>query len=132
MSRVERNAEIQAKKKRSARLTIIRDCAVVLVCLLLVLTYVSSTSQITTEPEYAYAGGTSKEIPVFLIGIPIDEETTEETGADGQEKQADQDGQEKQTDQDDHEAEPVVVGKLVRGSTVRKLIDFKEIDGVMY
>ena len=132
MSRVERNAEIQAKKKRSARLAIIRDCAVVLVCLLLVLTYVSSTSQITTEPEYAYAGGTSKEIPVFLIGIPIDEETTEETGADGQEKQADQDGQEKQTDQDDHEAEPVVVGKLVRGSTVRKLIDFKEIDGVMY
>lgn len=124
VSRAERNAIKEAEKKRSARLIVLRDCAVVLICMFLVFAYVSSTSQITTEPEYAFAGGTSKNVPVYLIGIP-DEETSEEADAE-------EDESEDHDSQDGREAEPVVVGKLVRGSTVKKLIDFKELNGVMY
>ena len=78
MSRAERNALREAEKKHTARLHKIRDCAVIFACLILVFVYISSLSKITPEPEYVYAGGTSKDVPVYLIGLPADKEDAED------------------------------------------------------
>ena len=51
--------------------------------MIMVFIYVSTVSKITPEPEYAYAGSTRKDVPVYLIGIPLeDEEAAEETAGD--------------------------------------------------
>ena len=85
MSRVERNARREAEKKRAARRVRVRDVVVIFACLIMALAYVSSLSKITPEPEYVFAGGSSKEVPVYLIGIPVDdEEGSEETAEAGQ------------------------------------------------
>ncbi|MBQ6438967.1 MAG: hypothetical protein IJJ06_02370 [Mogibacterium sp.] len=118
MSRAERNARKESQKKRRRRLIRAGNCVVVLACMILVFAYISKLSIITPEPEYVFAGGTSKNVPVYLIGIPVmDEETSDETS---------------EQVQRDSAAEAVKVGKLVRGSSVKKLIGNKKIDGVNY
>ena len=78
MSRVERNALREAEKKRSTRLLRIRDCVIIFALLMMVLAFVSGLGVITPEPEYVFVGGTAKDVPVYLIGIPLDEEETGE------------------------------------------------------
>ena len=121
MSRAERNSISEKEKKHTARLRIVRDCVIIFVCLVMVLAYFSALSKITPEPEYAFAAGTEKDVPVYLIGIPIDEENTEaEEPAEGE------------SDQESTDAEAVEVGRLVRGTAVKKLIGFEDVDGVRY
>ncbi len=118
MSRTARNAEKESEIRKAARLIRARDCAVIFACLIFVFGYVSSLSKITPEPEYAFAGGTSKDVPVYLIGIPDNgEETPEETGGD---------------DPEEDEVKAVKVGEIVRGSSVKKLFGVRTIDGVRY
>lgn len=109
MSRTERNAIREAEKKKAARRFRIRDAVVILVCMIFVFAYISSLSKITPEPEYAYAGGTSKDVAVYLIGIPVEEE-----------------------DQDGAAIKAVKVGNLVRGTSVKRLLGYQDIDGVRY
>lgn len=127
MSRVERNKRTEEEKKRRARLLRVRDCAVIFACLILVFTYVSILGKVTPEPEYVYVGGTTKEVPVYLIGLPLEDEEEKADPEEEGEKQAD--------DQEDHDGssvKAVAIGKLVRGSTVKKLMGFKKVDGVVY
>ena len=119
MTGKERNATEQAEKKRALRLRRIRDCVVIFVCLAMIIAYISSLNVITPEPEYVFAGGTSKDVPVFLIGIPLDEEEITEEAAG-------------ETGAEDDPVEAVEIGRLVRGTSVKKLIGIKEVDGVMY
>lgn len=119
MTGKERNATEQAEKKRALRLRRIRDCVVIFVCLAMIIAYISSLNVITPEPEYVFAGGTSKDVPVFLIGIPLDEEEITEEAAE-------------ETGAEDDPVEAVEIGRLVRGASVKKLIGIKEVDGVMY
>ena len=79
--------------------------------------YISSFSQITPEPEYVFAGAASIRVPVYLIGIPADEKETEEAEGDEHSTQSEK---------------AVEVGKLVRGSSVKKMFGTKEIDGERY
>ena len=123
MSRVERNIKTAEEKKHRARLLIAGNCAVIFACLILMFAYISRLSTITPEPEYVFAGGTSKDVPVYLIGLPLnDEEADEESGEDP-------DGE---SGGNGTSVKAVKVGKLVRGSSVKKLIGIKEIDGVKY
>jgi len=127
MSRVERNKRTEEENKRRARLLRARDCAVIFACLILVFAYISMLSKITPEPEYVYVGGTSKNVPVYLIGIPLeDEEEKAEPEEEGEEQADDQE------EQDGSSVKAVAIGKLVRGSTVKKLMGFKTVDGVVY
>ena len=119
MTGKERNATEQAEKKRALRLRRLRDCVVIFVCLAMIIAYISSLNVITPEPEYVFAGGTSKDVPVFLIGIPLDEEEITEEAAE-------------ETGAEDDPVEAVEIGRLVRGTSVKKLIGIKEVDGVMY
>ena len=119
MTGKERNATEQAEKKRALRLRRLRDCVVIFVCLAMIIAYISSLNVITPEPEYVFAGGTSKDVPVFLIGIPLDEEEITEEAAE-------------ETVEEDDPVEAVEIGRLVRGTSVKKLIGIKEVDGVMY
>ena len=119
MTGKERNATEQAEKKRVVRLRRLRDCVVIFVCLAMIIAYISSLNMITPEPEYVFAGGTSKDVPVFLIGIPLDEEEITEEAAG-------------ETGAEDDPVEAVEIGRLVRGTSVKKLIGIKEVDGVMY
>ena len=119
MTGKERNATEQAEKKRAVRLRRLRDCVVIFVCLAMIIAYISSLNMITPEPEYVFAGGTSKDVPVFLIGIPLDEEEITEEAAG-------------ETGAEDDPVEAVEIGRLVRGTSVKKLIGIKEVDGVMY
>lgn len=114
MSRTERNAQREEEKKRAARLIRIRDCAVIFACLILVFAYVSSLNGITPEPEYVFAGNTSKDVPVYLIGIPVEEEEGEAE------------------DPEEDTVQAVAVGKIIRGSSVKKLLGTKDVDGVRY
>ena len=124
MSRAERNAIKEKEKKRAARLLRIRDCAVILVCTIMMIAYIGSLNSITPEPEYFFVGGASKDVPVYLIGIPLeDEETTEEES----DEQSEETGEEL-----DDSAEAVEIGRLVRGSSVKKLLGTKEVDGIRY
>ena len=124
MSRAERNAIKEKEKKRAARLLRIRDCAVILVCTIMMIAYIGSLNSITPEPEYFFVGGASKDVPVYLIGIPLeDEETTEEES----DEQSEETGEEL-----DDSAEAVEIGRLVRGSSVKKLLGTKDVDGVRY
>ena len=106
MSRVERHAIKEAEKKKTARLLRIRDCAVIFACLIMVFIYISTTSKVTPEPEYVYAGGKTKDVPVYLIGIP----------AEGEES----------------DVKAVEVGQLVRGTSVKKVLGYQVVDGVSY
>ncbi|MBQ3370719.1 MAG: hypothetical protein IJG48_06880 [Mogibacterium sp.] len=106
MSRVERNALREAERKRSTRLFRVRDCVIIFALLMMVLAFVSGLGVITPEPEYVFVGGKVKDVPVYLIGIPLDEEESGEKAAS--------------------------VGTLVRGTSVKKLSGSKEIDGVVY
>ena len=124
MSRAERNAIKEKEKKRAARLLRIRDCSVILVCTIIMIAYIGSLNSITPEPEYFFVGGASKDVPVYLIGIPLeDEETTEEES----DEQSEETGEEL-----DDSAEAVEIGRLVRGSSVKKLLGTKEVDGIRY
>ena len=105
----DRNTAEQMRKKRTVCLFGLRDCAVILACLIMIIAYISSLNQITPEPEYAFAGSSSKDVPVYLIGIPLDEE-----------------------EMTDDPAEAVEIGRIVRGSSVRKLLGTEEVDGVRY
>lgn len=120
MSRVERNEIKNAKKaeekKRSPRLIKVRDVLIIMICLALMLAYISSLSKITPEPEYVFAGGTSKDVPVYLIGIPIEEE----------------EGETAEQDQNASSEKAAAVGTVVRGTSVKKLLGYKDIDGVRY
>ena len=78
MSRVERNAIKEAERKHRSRLRIIVDCVFIFACLILMFVYVSSLSKITPEPEYVFAGGSSKDVPVYLIGLPLNDEEKDE------------------------------------------------------
>ncbi|MBQ6500711.1 MAG: hypothetical protein IJI87_04890 [Mogibacterium sp.] len=106
MSRVERHAIKEAEKKKTARLLRIRDCAVIFACLIMVFIYISTTSKVTPEPEYVYAGGKTKDVPVYLIGIP----------AEGEES----------------DVKAIEVGQLVRGTSVKKVLGYQVVDGVSY
>lgn len=118
MSRTARNTEKETETRKAARLIRARDCAVIFACLIFVFGYISSLSKITPEPEYAFAGGTSNNVPVYLIGIPDnDEETPEEAGGE---------------DPESGEVKAIKVGEIVRGSSVKKLFGVKELDGVRY
>ena len=117
MSRVERNISKEAEKKKAARLRRVRDCAVIFACMIMVFIYISAQNQITPEPEYAFVGSKTKTASVYLIGIPLeDEETAEENAGDDQ----------------DEPAKAVRVGKLVRGTSVKRLLGYKDVDGVRY
>ena len=122
MSRTERNAVKQAEKKRAVRLLRLRDCVVVLVCVIMALAYIGSLNQITPEPEYAFVGGTSKDVPVYLIGIPVEDEDVAEEVPEGSTAE----------ESKDTPAEAVEIGRLVRGTSVKKLLGTKEIDGAVY
>lgn len=146
MSRTERNAIKEAEKKRAARLRRVRDCAVIFICLIFAFAYISTLSVITPEPEYLFAGGTSKNVPLYLIGIP--QESEEDTAnAETAEKGASdaETAEEGQTDAKDTQESPaestadeepalkaVKAGELVRGSEVKRLTGIEVIDGVRY
>ena len=144
MSRVERNAIKEAERKHRSRLRIIVDCVFIFACLILMFVYVSSLSKITPEPEYVFAGGSSKDVPVYLIGLPLNdeekeaseesdaepaEETSEETAAEPAEETPEEAAEEQE---EDPSVEAVEIGTVVRGSSVKKLIGTKEVDGVVY
>ena len=151
MSRAERNARREEEKKQRTHLARARNCVVIFACLLLVLalfSYIRPVT-ITPEPEYSFAGGTSKDVPVYLIGLPLDEEDAEEAADDAQSdendaqeaadnSQSDEEVPEEaqQSDQDetpaDRSEEAVEVGTVVRGSSVKKLVGYKDVDGVRY
>ncbi len=135
MSRVERNALKENKNKHSARLLRARDCAVIFACLIMVFAYISSLSKITPEPEYVYAGGTSKDVPVYLIGIPVENEETAEETAEGEtaeeskEEKPEEAGEKEQSGTD---IKAVEIGKIVRGASVKKLMGYEDLEGVRY
>ncbi len=118
MSRTERNKRIEEKLKRTSRLRLAIDCVVIFTCLAAALIYVGTQNTITPEPEYVYAGGTSKDVPVYLIGIPIEEDE-------------DSEGEEAET-AGGGSVQAVSVGTITRGTTVKKTLDSKELDGVRY
>ena len=94
-----------------------RDCAVIFACLIMVIAYISSQNMITPEPEYFFAGSSSKDVPVYLIGLPLEDEENEEAGTENT---------------GESPAEAVEIGRIVRGSSVKKLLGTKEVDGVRY
>ena len=102
------------------------DCAVILVLLALAFAYVSTLSVITPEPEYVFAGGKSKSVPVYSIGVPSGETDPEEAEAQeaGEADQAESSGEPAETAEE--------AGRIVRGTSVKKLTGSKEIDGVRY
>lgn len=128
MSRTERNARREEEKKRAARLVRVRDVAVIFACLIFALAYVSSLSKITPEPEYVYAGAKSENVPVYLIGIPAEEGTSEEGTAESGEETGETAGE---TDEEET-VKAVKIGQIVRGTSVKKLLGTKEIDGIRY
>ena len=146
MSRTERNARREAEKRKTARRLRIRDCAVIFACLVFMFAYISALSTITSEPEfipeYVFAGNTSKNVPVYLIGIPIEEEEAADEKGNGQKEEtsqetAEENGEETAEEvaaegQDSRTVKAVKVGKLVRGSSVKKLLGYQEVDGVVY
>ena len=124
MSRAQRNAIREEEKKHAARRLRIRDCVVILVCLAAVFAYISRYSTITPEPEYVFAGGPTKDVPVYLIGVPL-----EEANASGDPAAASDEAAE---EPDERAPQAVEVGSIVRGTSVKKLIGYKVIDGVRY
>ncbi len=133
MSRAQRNALREEEKRHTARLRRVRDCAVIFACLILVFAYISSLSKITPEPEYVFVGGTSKDVSVYLIGLPADkedpEEVPEETGEENAEETAETS---EEAEQEEETVKAVEVGTIVRGSSVKKLIGTRNVDGVIY
>ena len=81
MSRVERNRIREEEKKHRTRLVRVRDFVVIFACLIGMFAYISSLSKITPEPEYVFAGGTTKDVPVYLIGLPLEEDAEEAENA---------------------------------------------------
>ena len=121
MTQKVRNTETESKKRSAVRVRVIRDAAVIFVCLVILMGFAGSRNIITPEPEYAFVGGTSKDVPVYLIGIPVeDEETPDETAEEGS------------GEEDEEDVAAVEVGRLVRGSSVKKLLGVEEVDGVRY
>ena len=74
MSRKARNTETEAEKRSAVRVRVIRDVAVIFVCLVILIGFAGSRNVITPEPEYAFVGGTTRDVPVYLIGIPLEGE----------------------------------------------------------
>ena len=141
MSRAQRNALREEEKRHTARLRRVRDCAVIFACLILVFAYISSLSKITPEPEYVFVGGTTKDVPVYLIGLPADKEDTEEVSEEAgeenpeaaqQEEAQQEEAAQVEVEQEDASLKAVEVGTLVRGSSVKKLIGTQNVDGVIY
>ena len=147
MSRAQRNALREEEKRHTARLRRVRDCAVIFACLILVFAYISSLSKITPEPEYVFVGGTTKDVPVYLIGLPADKEDPEEVPEEASEEtveenteetaetpeEAGQEGaQQGETEPEEETVKAVEVGTLVRGSSVKKLVGTRNVDGVLY
>ena len=136
MSRAERNARKEAEKKRRARLVRAGNCAVIFACLIFVFVYISKLSMITPEPDYVFAGGTSKDVPVYLIGMPLDDGDKESSEENPEEATGENTGEAQEEAGEEQREEPsvkaVVIGKLVRGTSVKKLIGTKEIDGDIY
>ena len=136
MSRAARNALREEEKRHTARLRKVRDCAVIFACLILVFAYISSLSKITPEPEYVFVGGTSKDVPVYLIGLPADKEEPEEvsgeTGETGEASTEETTETPEEEDQKEAAVKAVEVGTLVRGSSVKKLVGTRNVDGVVY
>ena len=118
MSRAERNKNLEKRIKRTSRLRRAADCVVIFACLIMMFTYISSMSKIGPEPEYVYAGGTSKSVPVYLIGVPLSDDEEEGEPSDGE--------------QDSDAVQAVKVGSLVRGKHVKKTLDFKDLEGERY
>ena len=125
MSQKVRNTETEAKKRGAVRVRVIRDAAVIFVCLVILMGFAGSRNIITPEPEYAFVGGTSKDVPVYLIGIPVEDE--EEAG-----EAPDETAEEGSGEEDEEDVAAVEVGRLVRGSSVKKLLGVEEVDGVRY
>ena len=137
MSRAERSTAGAEEKKDRVHRFRAGDCAVIFACLLLVLAFFSYISPITItpEPEYVFAGGTSKDVPVYLIGLPLDEEDAEEAADDAQsDEEVPEEAQQGDQDEtsEDRSEEAVRVGTVVRGSSVKKLVGYKDVDGVRY
>ena len=129
MSRKARNTETEAEKRSAVRVRVIRDAAVIFVCLVILIGFAGSRNVITPEPEYAFVGGTTRDVPVYLIGIPLEGERADggapdETAEEGSGEEVEEDN--------GHDAEAVEIGRLVRGSSVKKLLGVKELDGVRY
>ena len=129
MSRKARNTETEAEKRSAVRVRVIRDVAVIFVCLVILIGFAGSRNVITPEPEYAFVGGTTRDVPVYLIGIPLEGERADggapdETAEEGSGEEVEEDN--------GHDAEAVEIGRLVRGSSVKKLLGVKELDGVRY
>ncbi len=129
MSRKARNTETEAEKRSAVRVRVIRDAAVIFVCLVILIGFAGSRNVITPEPEYAFVGGTTRDVPVYLIGIPLEGERADggapdETAEEGSGEEVEEDN--------GHDAEAIEIGRLVRGSSVKKLLGVKELDGVRY
>lgn len=129
MSRKARNTETEAEKRSAVRVRVIRDVAVIFVCLVILIGFAGSRNVITPEPEYAFVGGTTRDVPVYLIGIPLEGERADggapdETAEEGSGEEVEEDN--------GHDAEAIEIGRLVRGSSVKKLLGVKELDGVRY
>ena len=125
MTQKVRNTETESKKRGAVRVRVIRDAAVIFVCLVILMGFAGSRNIITPEPEYAFVGGTSKDVPVYLIGIPVEDE--EEAG-----EAPDETAEEGSGEEDEEDVAAVEVGRLVRGSSVKKLLGVEEVDGVRY
>ena len=119
MSRTQRNTVREDENRRAARFRRVRDCVVILACLTAVFVYISRFGEIGPEPEYVFAGAATKEVPVYLIGVPLQDE-----------EQAD--GPAEDTQQSGSAVQAVEIGRIVRGSSVKKLVGSKDIDGVRY
>ena len=146
MSRVERNRIREEEKKHRTRLVRVRDFVVIFACLIGMFAYISSLSKITPEPEYVFAGGTSKDVPVYLIGLPLEEdaaeaEKTEEADEEAPAENAGEPSEENagealeeagEEQQEEPSVKAAVVGTVVRGSSVKKLIGTRTVDGVLY
>lgn len=125
MTQKVRNTETESKKRGAVRVRVIRDAAVIFVCLVILMGFAGSRNIITPEPEYAFVGGTSKDVPVYLIGIPVEDE--EAAG-----EEPDETAEEGSGEEDEEDVAAVEVGRLVRGSSVKKLLGVEEVDGVRY
>jgi len=129
MSRIVRNAETESEKRSAVRVRVIRDAAVIFVCLVILVGFAGTRNIITPEPEYAFVGSTTKDVPVYLIGIPVEEEAAAGEASD---ETAEEVSGEADDESGGQGVAAVEVGRLVRGSSVKKLLGTESVDGVRY
>ena len=102
-----------------------KDFTVVFVCLIMMFAYFSIKGVLPSEPEFAYAAGTTGSVPVYTAGVPQPEENA------GGEEETEQEISEEEKENAAGET-ATEAGRLIRGTAVKKLRASKSLDGVTY